>query len=147
MGWCDLYVDIASLPDFQNRSSMVQQVLIVGVDSPFFSEKKESQKDSKKPSPGNTQSFSYFIDTEGHCFSTTNGLSKREASTIVSIFFEQMAIALDKGDRLEIRGLCSFYVKEYKGYNGRNPKTGETIRVESNYRIFSVNLESTEIWF
>jgi len=73
---------------------MVQQVLIVGVGSPFFSEKKESQKDSKKPSPGNTQSLSYFIDTEGHCFSTTNGLFKREASTIVSIFFEQMASAL-----------------------------------------------------
>ena len=110
---------------------MVQQVLIVGVDSPFFSEKKESQKDSKKPSPGNTQSFSYFIDTEGHSFSTTNGLSKREASTIVSIFFEQMASALEMGDRVEIRGLCSFYVKEYEGYTGRNPKTGETIRVES----------------
>ena len=58
-----------------------------------------------------------------------------------------MASALDKGDRVEIWGLCSFYVKEYEGYTGRNPKTGETIRVESNYGIFSVNLESTEIWF
>jgi hypothetical protein len=31
MGWCDLYVDIAFLPDFQNRSSMVQQVLLDGI--------------------------------------------------------------------------------------------------------------------
>ncbi|MBT8333453.1 MAG: integration host factor subunit beta, partial [Deltaproteobacteria bacterium] len=58
---------------------------------------------------------------------TTNGLTKVEASKIVSIFFEQMAGALEKGDRVEIRGLCSFYVKDYEGYTGRNPKTGETV--------------------
>ena len=61
--------------------------------------------------------------------SATNGLSKREATKIVSIFFEQMATALAKGDRVEIRGLCSFYVKDYEGYTGRNPKTGENVTV------------------
>ena len=60
---------------------------------------------------------------------TTNGLLKSEATKIVSIFFEQMAGALEKGDRVEIRGLCSFYVKKYKGYNGRNPKTGEVVMI------------------
>jgi integration host factor subunit beta len=63
---------------------------------------------------------------------TTNGLSKREAAKIVSIFFEQMAGALEKGDRVEIRGLCSFYVKTYEGYTGRNPKLGKQLR--SNQR-------------
>ena len=62
---------------------------------------------------------------------TTNGLSKVEAAKIVSIFFDQMASALEKDDRVEIRGLCSFYVKNYKAYTGRNPKTGEPARVES----------------
>jgi integration host factor subunit beta len=61
--------------------------------------------------------------------STTNGLSKREATEIVSIFFEQMASALEKGDRVEIRRLCSFYVKDYEGYTGRNPKTGERVEI------------------
>ena len=56
---------------------------------------------------------------------TTNGLTKSEATKIVSIFFEQMAAALESGERVEVRGLCSFYVKNYKGYTGRNPKTGE----------------------
>ena len=42
-----------------------------------------------------------------------------------------MATALEKGDRVEIRGLCSFYVKNYEGYNGRNPKTGERVEVAS----------------
>ena len=60
---------------------------------------------------------------------TTNGLSKTEATKIVSIFFDQMANALEKGDRVEIRGLCTFYVKKYEGYTGRNPKTGETVTV------------------
>ena len=40
-----------------------------------------------------------------------------------------MATALEKGDRVEIRGLCSFYVKEYEGYTGRNPKTGVEVEV------------------
>ena len=61
--------------------------------------------------------------------STANGLSKIEATKIVSIFFDQMTTALEACDRVEIRGLCSFYVKDYKGYAGRNPKTGETITV------------------
>ena len=61
--------------------------------------------------------------------STTNGLSKVEAAKIVSIFFDQMAAALENGDRVEIRGLCSFYVKDYEGYTGRNPKTGETVEI------------------
>ena len=58
-----------------------------------------------------------------------NGLSKAETARIVSIFFEQMSAALERGDRVEIRGLCSFYVKDYPGYTGRNPKTGETVEV------------------
>ena len=59
-----------------------------------------------------------------------NGLSKAETTRIVFIFFEQMSGALEKGDRVEIRGLCSFYVKKYEGYIGRNPKTGETSDVK-----------------
>ena len=61
--------------------------------------------------------------------STTNGLSKVEAVKIVSIFFDQMANAFEKGDRVEIRGLCSFYVKNYPGYTGRNPKTGKKVEI------------------
>jgi len=34
-----------------------------------------------------------------------------------------------KGDRVEIRGLCSFFVKKYKGYTARNPKTGEKVKI------------------
>ncbi len=56
-------------------------------------------------------------------------ISKKEAVAIVDLFFESMSEALAKGDRVEIRGLCSFYVKEYKSYKGRNPKTGESVQI------------------
>ncbi len=59
-----------------------------------------------------------------------NGLSKSEASKVVEIFFNEMANALEKGDRVEIRGLCTFYVKKYKSYTGRNPKTGEKVKIK-----------------
>jgi len=59
----------------------------------------------------------------------SNGLSKLEAEEVVNLFFNQMADALAKGDRVEIRGFCSFLIKEYKEYTGRNPKTGERVKI------------------
>jgi integration host factor subunit beta len=56
-------------------------------------------------------------------------ISKAEAANVVQIFFNDMAGALAEGDRVEIRGLCSFYVKNYKSYTGRNPKTGEKVLI------------------
>jgi integration host factor subunit beta len=43
---------------------------------------------------------------------------------------DEMTNALAKGDRVEIRGLCSFYVKKYKSYTGRNPKTGKQVKIK-----------------
>jgi len=57
-------------------------------------------------------------------------ISKKEAAAVVDLFFNEMANVLAEGDRVEIRGLCSFYVKKYKAYAGRNPKTGEPTRVK-----------------
>ena len=57
-------------------------------------------------------------------------ISKAEAAKVVQIFFSNMAGALAEGDRVEIRGLCSFYVKDYKSYTGRNPKTGQKVQIK-----------------
>ncbi len=56
-------------------------------------------------------------------------ISRMEASKIVQIFFDDMTETLARGDRVEIRGLCSFYVKNYKSYMGRNPKTGDKVKI------------------
>ena len=39
-------------------------------------------------------------------------ITKTEAAQIVDIFFDEMSKALANDDRVEIRGLCSFYVKK-----------------------------------
>jgi integration host factor subunit beta len=61
---------------------------------------------------------------------TKAGLTKNEATAVVNLFFNEMANALASDDRVEIRGLCSFYVKKYKSYTGRNPKTGEEVNIK-----------------
>ncbi len=58
------------------------------------------------------------------------GLTKPQATSVVTVFFNDMADSLAKGDRVEIRGLCSFFVKEYDGYTGRNPRTGEKVKIK-----------------
>ncbi len=61
---------------------------------------------------------------------SSTGISKSDAGRVVELFFGSMADSLEAGDRVEVRGLCSFYVKEYDGYTGRNPKTGEQVRIK-----------------
>ena len=57
------------------------------------------------------------------------GLSRNRAKKVVELFFDEMSKALAAGDRVEIRSFCSIFVKKYKGYAGRNPRTGEIVQV------------------
>lgn len=52
------------------------------------------------------------------------------ATTVVNTFFQSIKDAMVQGDRVEIRGFGSFKVKEYQGYKGRNPKTGQSVDVQ-----------------
>jgi integration host factor subunit beta len=52
-----------------------------------------------------------------------------EASDIVNAFIESIKQALVNDDRVEIRGFGSFKIKSYKGYTGRNPKSGDVVTV------------------
>ena len=63
--------------------------------------------------------------------SEDTGLTIREAENVVNRVFEEMSNTLAKDDRVEIRGFGSFEVKKYEGYKGRNPKTGEIIKVKA----------------
>lgn len=53
-----------------------------------------------------------------------------DASMVVNTFVDCMKDSLLAGERVEIRGFGSFKIKEYAGYAGRNPKTGESVLVE-----------------
>jgi len=58
------------------------------------------------------------------------GLSKVDASDVVRLFFVNIEDAMLEGERIEIRGLFSFFIKNYKSYVGKNPKTGDQFIVE-----------------
>ena len=58
-----------------------------------------------------------------------SNLNVMQAEEIVNLIFRKMRDTMINGGRIEIRGFGSFVVKEYKSYQGRNPKTGEKIEV------------------
>ena len=62
--------------------------------------------------------------------SERTGHSPKLTDQTVRIFFDRMKNALSAGDKVEIRGFGSFTLKKYRGYFGRNPKTGETVEVK-----------------
>lgn len=72
-------------------------------------------------------------------------ISNKRAEEIVNLVFSSMTEALAEGDRIEIRGLGSFVIKDYGSYTGRNPKTGEPITVSpKKLPFFKVGKELKE---
>ena len=73
-------------------------------------------------------------------------LTKKRAEDVVNLIFDSMVDAMVKGDRIEIRGLGSFVVKQYGAYTGRNPRTGESIQVKpKKLPFFKVGKELKEL--
>ena len=69
-------------------------------------------------------------------------LSKKDVALAVNAVFETMTEALNKDDRIEIRGFGSFTVKHRHGRDGRNPKTGEPVKVpKKRIPFFTVGKE------
>jgi len=59
------------------------------------------------------------------------GLNKREAKDLVDTFFEEIRIALEKGDSVKLSGFGNFQLREKPQRPGRNPKTGEEIPISA----------------
>jgi integration host factor subunit beta len=73
------------------------------------------------------------------------GITIKNAASVVNVVFDSMSDSLAKGDRVEIRGFGSFKVKSYDSYQGRNPKTGEIIQVkQKKLPYFKVGKEMKE---
>jgi integration host factor subunit beta len=56
-------------------------------------------------------------------------LTKGRAELVINTIFEAMVDALRRDEGIEIRGFGSFTVRQYKPYEGRNPRTGDTVHV------------------
>lgn len=57
-------------------------------------------------------------------------LTQRHVERIVNTVFEEIIEALAKGDRVELRGFGAFSVKARDARVGRNPRTGEAVKVD-----------------
>ena len=60
----------------------------------------------------------------------------RDVERIVATIFDEISEALSKGDRVELRGFGAFSVKHRAARLGRNPRTGETVKVNEKYIPF-----------
>ncbi|MDO2948496.1 integration host factor subunit alpha [Aeromonas simiae] len=67
-------------------------------------------------------------DIAEHLF-TQLGMSKREAKELVEAFFEEIRMALERGEQVKISGFGNFDLREKNQRPGRNPKTGEDIPI------------------
>lgn len=56
-------------------------------------------------------------------------LTVADVERIVSALFDEMTVALARGERVELRGFGAFTVKRRQARSGRNPRTGETVEV------------------
>ncbi len=56
-------------------------------------------------------------------------LYQRDVERIVTTIFDEIAVALARGDRVELRGFGAFSVKRREARQGRNPRTGEQVAV------------------
>lgn len=60
-------------------------------------------------------------------------LFQRDVEKVVDAILDEIATALARGDRVEVRGFGSFSVKVREGRMGRNPKTGATVHVPEKH--------------
>lgn len=72
-------------------------------------------------------------------------MPKGRAELLVNVIFETMEASLRRGERIEIRGFGSFEIREYRAYEGRNPRTGSAVAVRpKRLPFFKVGKELKE---
>jgi len=75
----------------------------------------------------------------------TQKLPKGRAELLVHVIFDALEAALKRGERIEIRGFGSFELRDYRGYDGRNPRTGSAVSVRpKRLPFFKVGKELKE---
>ena len=60
------------------------------------------------------------------------GLTKKAAAEIVNYVFDEAAKTLKKGGVVDINGFGKFSIKKRAARKGRNPQTGETIKIKAS---------------
>jgi integration host factor subunit beta len=63
-------------------------------------------------------------------------LYQRDVEVLVTAIFDEIAAALTRGDRVELRGFGAFSVKRRDARVGRNPRTGDSVSVAEKHIPF-----------
>lgn len=62
-------------------------------------------------------------------YDNLGGLSKKESAEIVELVFETIKDTLERGEKIKISGFGNFVVRQKKERVGRNPQTGDEIKI------------------
>lgn len=65
----------------------------------------------------------------------SHGIPKSQANAVLTGMVDQIAKHLKKGKRIRIAGLCILQVRKRPARMGRNPGTGETIKIRARKKI------------
>lgn len=57
------------------------------------------------------------------------GLTRREATLVLTTVLDGVVEAINRGEKVELRGFGSFRTRERQGRRGRNPRTGAQVQV------------------
>ena len=72
-------------------------------------------------------------------------MTRKDSEVIVEAIFDSVVRSLRTGDKIEIRGFGSFEIRNYKAYEGRNPRTGNPVEVQpKRLPFFKVGKELKE---
>ncbi|PCI39407.1 MAG: DNA-binding protein [Thiotrichales bacterium] len=63
------------------------------------------------------------------------GISQREAEEVINKFTDATTSALSDGEIINLPGFGSYYITELAAREGRNPKTGEKIRIKASRAV------------
>ncbi|WLS95220.1 integration host factor subunit alpha [Gilliamella apis] len=58
-------------------------------------------------------------------------IDRQEAKVLVELFFEEIRVALEKGEPVKLSGFGNFAVRDKNSRPGRNPKTGESVDISA----------------
>ncbi len=79
------------------------------------------------------------------------GLTKKDVDAAVSATLNAIAAALKEGDKVQLIGFGTFEVKASAEREGRNPKTGEAIKIAASKKpAFSASKalkDEVNAWF
>lgn len=65
-----------------------------------------------------------------HLHAQFPNLSLRATEAMLDVIFAEISSALERGERVELRGFGAFSVRKRKARSGRNPRTGEIVPVD-----------------